>query len=46
MVMLDGHIESLWNLYEAPDGHPISYMEMTLWSYNENDMSLYVQLAV
>ena len=42
--MLDGHIESLWNLYGAPDGHPISYMVMTLRSCDENDMSLHVHL--
>ena len=29
MVMLDGHIEFLWNLHEAPDGHLVSYMVMT-----------------
>ena len=44
--MLDGRIESLWNMYEAPDGHLISYMEMTLLSCNKKDMPLYVDLAV
>ena len=42
--MLDGQIEFLWNLYEAPDGHPISYMVMTLCFFDEKDMSLHVHL--
>ena len=29
MVMLDRQIESLWNMYEALDGHLVSYMVMT-----------------
>ena len=29
MVMLDGKIEFLWNLHEAPDGHLVNYMVMT-----------------
>ena len=29
MVMLDGQIEFLWNLHEAPDGHLVSYIVMT-----------------
>ena len=27
--MLDGQINFLWNLHEAPDGHLVSYMVMT-----------------
>ena len=44
--MLDGQIESLWNLHESLDGYPISYMVMTLWSYDEEDMPLHVHVVV